>query len=74
MKIQGIVSLKNVLCRAFICMILLVMFASCASFVEIMDIVVPDEPYAVCDAETVGTQWKGKTCLKMSDGYRWEKE
>lgn len=45
---------------------------SCAGTWEVLDILFPSEPTPVCDKDTAGTVYKGKVCLKYSDGtYRW---
>ena len=32
------------------------------------------DPEPVCDCDTVGVEWKGRKCMKMSDGtYQWRK-
>jgi len=43
----------------------------CATTLEILDTLV-DDPAPVCDKESVGVEFHGKTCLKYADGsYRW---
>ena len=55
--------------------LLTVMFlAGCAALQttsEILDVLY-DDPEPVCDSESVGLEWKGEVCLKLSEGsYEW---
>lgn len=51
---------------------ILVFCSGCASVIEVLDIISPDEPQPVCDADSAGTVWQGQTCLKYdNDNYKW---
>lgn len=53
------------------CLILMLCLSGCAAF-DILLAIFPPEPYPVCDADSAGTEWNGKVCLKYSDGsYQW---
>lgn len=40
---------------------------------EVLDVIYSDDPKAVCDKDTVGVTYEGKTCLKLEDkSYAWK--
>ena len=45
--------------------------SGCAAFDVLSILLLPDEPYPICDANSAGTEWDGKVCLKYSDGSYW---
>jgi hypothetical protein len=55
-----------------LCLGIVVTVQGCAGTWEVLDILFSSEPTPICDTDTAGTVYKGKVCLKYSDGtYRW---
>lgn len=48
--------------------ILFLLLSGCA----ILDILYTQEPFPICDKDSVGSEWQGQVCDKYSDGtYQW---
>lgn len=53
--------------------VLILLLSGCAETMAVLDILVLLRPKPVCDKDSAGTVWQGRTCLKFSDGYYyWE--
>ena len=58
--------------KKIIVLLMVFLLSGCAETFAILDIFTTPAPIPVCDKDSAGTNYKGKQCLKYSDGnYRW---